>query len=75
MSTVSPTEDESVGGGYDVQPPLESAKLSRFHCVPQRSHSKYLPCTMWKLNEPQGSQTLTPVNVFPDGVEITTRGK
>ena len=75
ISTLSPRVAEISGGGYVVQPPLESAKLSRFHRVPHTSHSRYFPWTMWKLKEPQGSQTLIPVNIFPEGDWNVIKGK
>ena len=57
------------------QPPLTGAKFSRVHSVPQASHCRFVPFTMWKLNDPHGSHVLTPATVLPEGVEIITNGK
>ena len=58
-----------------MQPPLIGVKSSSVHSVPHTSHFRLAPLTMWKLNDPHGSQVLMPAIVFPDGAEITTSGR
>jgi len=71
----SSKEDISLGGGKFGQPPLMPSKVSMSHFMRHVSQSRYFASRMWKLKEPQGSQTLIAEITFFDGVEIITRGE
>ena len=75
ISTTSEVEAARAGGGYLVHPPETPCSVSMFQRVPQASHWRYFLSTTWKLNEPQGSQTLMPVRTLPFGVDMMISGR